>query len=161
MNSLGLKDTFWFFNKDARHYTWHKKNPVRHARLDYFIVSENVTDIIDKCNVKPGYQSDHSFIELFITCCKFERSRGLWNFNCSLLKDKEYLIIINNIIDRKKLRYVLPVYNSDHITNLNATCINFTISDSVFLEVLLLQIHGETIRYTSAVKKKTSQIEEN
>ena len=146
MNSLSLKDAFWFFNKEARHYTWHKKNPVRHARLDYFIVSENLTDIIDKCNIKPGYRSDHSFIELLITLCKFEHGRGLWKFNCSLLKDKEYLITVNNIIDREKLRCALPIYNPDNITNLHDSCINFTISDNDFLEVLLLQICGETIR---------------
>ena len=26
MNSLSLKDAFRYFNKDARCYTWHKKN---------------------------------------------------------------------------------------------------------------------------------------
>ena len=112
------------------------------------------TDHIDKCNIKPGYRSDHSFIELIITLCKFERGRGLWKLNCSLLKDKEYLININNVIDREKLRYAVPIYNQDNITNLHDSCIEFTISDSDFLEILLLQIRGETVRYASALKKK-------
>ena len=161
MDSLSLKDAFRYFNKDARCYTWHKKNPIKRARLDYFIVSENLTDHIDKCNIKPGYRSDHSFIELIITLCKFERGRGLWKLNCSLLKDKEYLININNVIDREKLRYAVPIYNQDNITNLHDSCIEFTISDSDFLEILLLQIRGETVRYASALKKKTTQKEEN
>ena len=161
MNSLGLKDAFRFINNDARCYTWHKKNPVKRARLDYFIISENFTDRIEKCNVKPGYRSDHSYIELLVTLCKFERGKGLWKFNCSLLKDKEYLITVNNIIDREKLRYALPVYNPDNITNLQDSSIEFTIPDSDFLEVLLLQIRGETIRYASSLKKKTIRKEEN
>ena len=160
MNAIGLKDAFRFFNEDVRRYTWHKKNPVRHARLDYFIVSENLTDFIDKCNIKPGYRSDHSYVELIITLCKFERGRGLWKLNCSLLKDKEYLICINNIIDREKLRYAALVYNPDNISNIHDSCIHFTISDSDFLEVLLLQIRGETIRYASVLKKKTTQKEQ-
>ena len=123
-------------------------------RLDNFIVSENLTDHIDKCNIKPGYRSDHSFIELIITLCKFEHGRGLWKLNFSLLKDKEYLININNVIDREKLRYAVPIYNQDNITNLHDSCIEFTISDSDFLEILLLQIRGETVRYASALKKK-------
>ena len=161
MNSLSLKDAFRYFNKDARRYTWHKKNPIKRARLDYFIVSENLIDLIDKCNINPGYRSDHSFVELIITLCKFVRGRGLWKFNCSLLKDKEYLININNVIDREKLRYAVPIYNQDNITKLHDSCIEFTISDSDFLEILMLQIRGETIRYASALKKKTVQIEEN
>ena len=86
---------------------------------------------------------------------------GLWKLNCSLLKDKEYLININNVIDREKLRYAVPIYNQDNITNLHDSCIEFTISDSDFLEILLLQIRGETVRYASALKKKTTQKEEN
>ena len=78
MNSLNLKDAFRFLNKDARCYTWHKKNPIKRARLDYFIISDNLTDLIDK----PGYRSDHSLIELLMTFCKFQRGRGLWKFNC-------------------------------------------------------------------------------
>ena len=161
MNTFGLKDAFRVLNGDARHYTWHKKNPTRHARLDYFIVSENLLDIIDQCDIKPGYRSDHSYLLLRITLCKFERGKGLWKFNCSLLKDKEYLITINNTIDREKLRYAVPIYNPNNITRLSDMSINFTISDSEFLELLLLQIRGETIRYASVLKKKKSLKENN
>ena len=67
----------------------------------------------------------------------------------------------DNVIDREKIRYAVPIYNQDNITNLHDSCIKFTISDSDFLEILLLQIRGETIRYASALNKKTNQIEEN
>ena len=108
------------------------------TRLDYFIASENLTDVIDKCNIKQGYQSNHSFIELIITLCKFEHGRGLWNFNCSLLSDKEYLININNVIDWEKIRFAVSIYNQHNLTNLHNSSIEFTISDSDFLEILLL-----------------------
>ena len=103
MNSRSLKDAFRLLNKDTRYYTWHKKNPIKRETLDYFIISDNFTDLIDKCNVKPGYLSDHSFIELLVTFSKFQHGRALWKFNCSLLKDKEYLSNFNNIIDQEKL----------------------------------------------------------
>ena len=141
-------------NNDLRRYTWHCKNPTRHARLDYVLTSANLLEFIDKCCIKPGYRSDHSLIELTLVTCKTERGRGLWKFNCSFLKDKEYLIHINDLIDREKLRYSLPVYNPVNLTAVPDLSINFTINESQFLEVLLFQIRGETIKYATSVKQK-------
>ena len=59
MNTLCLKDTFRIFNKNERRYTWHRKNPRRHARLDYFLVSDTLLDLVNKCQIKSGYRSDH------------------------------------------------------------------------------------------------------
>ena len=81
--------------------------------------------------------------------CKFVKGRGLWKFDCSLLKNKDYLIYINNIIDKEKMNYAVPVYNPISISSLSDECINFTISDSQFLEVLLLQIRDETIKFSA------------
>ena len=100
MNSCGFSDAFRYENNDLVRYTWRRKNPVRQARLDYFIVSDNLKDLVSSCGVKPGYRSDHSIIQLEIAMCKFKKGRGLWKFNCSLLKNKDYLICINNLIDR-------------------------------------------------------------
>ena len=115
MNSLCLKDPFRTLNKDLRRYTWHRKSPSRHARLDFFLITQNLLDFVDRCNIKPGYRSDHSNIELLITFNHFERGRGIWKFNVSLLKDKNYLMSINNLIDQEKLKYSVPIYNANNI----------------------------------------------
>ena len=99
-------------------------------------------------------------MELVLTICKFQRGRGLWKFNCSLLKIKDYLITINNVIDKEKLYYALPVYHSMFVSKLDDSTINFTISDST-LEVLLLQIRGETIKYASNLKRQSCEKEQN
>ena len=49
-------------------------------------------------------------------------------------------------IDMEKLYYALPVYHPMFVSKLDDSTINFTIPDSTFLEVLLLQIRGETIK---------------
>ena len=36
------------------------------ARLEYFIISNTLTDLITESNIKYGHRSDHSFIELII-----------------------------------------------------------------------------------------------
>ena len=104
MNTLDLNGLFRCLNYDLRRYAWLCKNPTIHARLDYVLDSANIFEFTDKCCIKPGCRSDHySLIELTLTTCKFERGRCLWKFNCSFLKDKEYVIHINNLIDREKL----------------------------------------------------------
>ena len=153
MNSLSLMDPFRVLHQNLRRYTWHRRNPVKHARLDFFLTNENLFDFIDGCNIKPGYRSDHSNIELLITLSHFEWGRGIWKFNCSLLKDKAYLITINNLTDQEKLKYAVPIYNQDNIMQIPDSNIYFTISDSEFLEVLLLQIRGETVKYAEKEKK--------
>ena len=73
MNLLRLKDTIRIVNKNTRRYTWYRKNPRRHARLDYFLVSDTLLDLDNKCQKKSGYRSDHSILELVLTICKFQR----------------------------------------------------------------------------------------
>ena len=79
MNSLCLKDPFQIFNNDLRRYTWHRNNPIRHARLDFFLINQNLIDFIDKCKIKPGSGSDQSNIELLVTFYKFERDEVYGN----------------------------------------------------------------------------------
>ena len=89
INELELIDIYRHLHSKTCRYTWRKKNPVKQARLDYFLVSENIVDIIHKCKVKPSYRSDHLTIELDIIH--------------SLLKNSEYLNLINKIIRRRLL----------------------------------------------------------
>ena len=77
---------------------------MKQACLDYFIASSPLLDIISSCNINPGYRLDHSILELNITLCNFKRGKGVWKFNCSLLKDKEYFIQMNNVIDEETVR---------------------------------------------------------
>ena len=46
-------------------------------------------DIIHKCDIKPGYRSDHSFLEMHITIKPFKRGKGIWKFNNNLLYQKD------------------------------------------------------------------------
>ena len=49
--------------------------------------------------------SDHSPILLEIDFTKFERGRGFWKFNTSLLKDIAYVNIVNETIKRVTCQY--------------------------------------------------------
>ena len=53
------------------------------------------------------------------------------------------------------------MYNPEFVNLLSDSNIIFTISDSSFLEVLLLQIRGETIKYASNLKRQNREKEES
>ena len=154
LNVYDLVDSFRYFHPKLRRYSWRRRNPVKQARLDYFIISKSLTDLILSSLILPGYKSDHSILELTIEINTFIRGRGVFKLNCDCLKDIEYLTTINNVISQEKLAYALPIYSREYIEN-NDCDIIFTIDDKLFLEVLLLKIRGETIKYCS-LKKKTN-----
>ena len=91
---------------------------------------------------------------LTLTICNFQRGRGIWKFNCSLLKDKEYLITINNLIDTEKMNYALPVYHPQYVTKIHDNDIEFIISDNTFLETLPYKSGGKLSDMLQNLKRK-------
>ena len=153
-----LKDAFRVLNPLAKRYTWRRKKPLKQARLDYYLVSDNMIDIIKNCNIKPGYRSDHSIIELNIVLCKFKQGKGVWKFNCSLLKNKEYLLKINKAIEEEQERYAIS--NIDKGGTPSSDSSEQAIGDGLFLETLLLRLRGETIKF-STIQKQKNNLKEN
>ena len=89
-------------NLEKHEYTWFKKNPVKKARLDFFLISENLfTDVIET-KILPGYRTDHSCISLSIQFGKFTKGVSYWKFNNSLLKDQIYVQEIKKVIKNIK-----------------------------------------------------------
>ena len=132
MNTFDLKDTFRLMHPFLRRYTWRRKTPLRQARLDYFLVSHPMHDIITNCSINPGYRSDHSSLQIKILLSKFDRGRGLWKLNCSLLKDDKYISLVNKLIQEEKLKYAIPVYNLNYLNIMSSEDIVFTINDGIF-----------------------------
>ena len=157
ISELDLIDIYRHFHPNHKRYTWRKKNPIKQARLDYFLTNRYMMDIIEKCSIQPGYHSDHSIVEMQIALNNFKQGKGLWKFNNSLLQNNEYLNLVNRLIKEEKLNYALPVYNFDFLENNDN--IQMTIDNDLFLEVLLLKIRGETVKFASKLKRQTSQTE--
>ena len=82
----------------------------------------------------------------------FEIGKGIWKLNVSLLKNIDYINLINNVIEEEKHKYALPVYNPDYLKNTYKN-MTFTIDPDLFLEMLYLRIRGETIKFGSLLKK--------
>lgn len=93
-------------------YLWRKLHPNQRqftrfnststiaSRLDKFLVSKDLPSPETKCDIFPCSFSDHDFVSLvFDFPSSIKRGSGIWNFNNSLLKDKDFRIAIENLID--------------------------------------------------------------
>jgi exonuclease III len=153
MEDLDIVDIFRELHPEKYRYTWRRKNPIKLARLDFFLVSSSLLSSVQDCMVDPSYRSDHSMVILTIKIQDFKRGRGLWKFNNLLLYDKEYVEKIKTTILQTKKQYIIPVYNIENIGSIPDNEINFQINDQLFLEVLLMEIRGQSISYSTYLKK--------
>ena len=98
--------------------------------------------------IKRGYRSDHSAAILEFKYNSFERGWGLWKFNNSLLIDKICVDMLKETIERVKIQY-------DYSDNLHI-CSGYTkeLDNSLFLEVLLMEIKGLSISNLTCKKKE-------
>lgn len=156
---FNLIDPFRELNEFIKKYTWRKPHPLKQARLDFFLISESFMSSVQNVEILPSYRSDHSLIVMSISLNEFIKGKGLWKFNNSLLKDSEYADIVKRCIKKVKELYMLPVYNIEYVENSNHNNLQFTISDQLFLEMLLIEIRGKTISY-AAYKKKQKNLRE-
>ena len=160
MNANNLIDIFRLCHPNDKRYTWRRKNPIKQARLDYFLISNSMFDLINTCNIKPGYRSDHSIIQLEIEFSKFQIGKGIWKFNTSLLSNQDYLKIIKKVINEEKVKYALPIYQLNYIEDTSSNeYLQFVIDEDTFLELLFLRIRGETIKFSSVLKKNNNSME--
>ena len=110
-----------------------------------------------KSSIEPGYRTDHSIITLTLEMANIKHGKGFWKFNNLHLKDLEYIRKVKEKINEVKIQYAVTPYNLDYVDQVPASDLQLKINDQLFLEVLLMEIRGETIKYAS--KKKRVNIE--
>ena len=65
-NSIMTKKTF----------TFRQKSPLKQARLDCLLISDNLLSSLSKASIHLGYISDHSSVSINITFNKFKQGKG-------------------------------------------------------------------------------------
>ena len=157
---VSLVDIWRELNMEKRQYTWRTKNGNKRGRLDYFLISEELFTMTENAFIEMGYRSDHCMVTWKLKGKKDTKPQSFWKFNNSLLKDKEYVKIIKKLIYDIKTQYadIPPNTTVDNFSNKD---LKFSISDQLFLEVLMMEIRGKTISYASFNKKRNNTIENN
>ena len=153
MRIHNLIDTFRFFHPNVKRYTWRRRNPIKQARLDHFIVSHCFNDLISRCKIAPGYRSDHSIHEVSVQISNFRTGKGLWKLNCDLLKHQDYITLVNETIKNTRLDYVPRVYNPAFLEDASDLDLSFTTNIDIVLEMILFKVRQATIRYASTLKR--------
>lgn len=149
MEDLQMVDYYRILYPENKIYTWKKKNPVRLARLDYILISESLSNVINNISIKPGYRSDHSAVIMEIKFNSFTKGHGLWKFNNSLLHDEVYVEKVKQTIQLVKETFLKnPTNYADNLYYFD------TIDDSTFLEVLLMEIRGIKFYLLCILQKK-------
>ena len=141
MEIYDLTDCWRIYHPNKRKFTWFQHKPSVQCRLDFWLISSELLNIIDHTQIKPGFRSDHSLIKLILKLSNIQKGWGLWKFNCSLLHDTDYVNKIKNLIE----------------TEIEAT---ETMVDKGFRwDYVKMRIRSETVLYTST-KRKTESREE-
>ena len=88
---MNLVDPFRELYEISKQFTWRKRNPLKQARLDFFLVSEVLMSSIDDIKITSSFRSDHSSVVLSLILNELKRGKDIWKFNNSLFKDKVFV----------------------------------------------------------------------
>ena len=99
-NDFALVDVWRNLHPGSREFTWFNSSFSSGSRLDKFLVSRELLSPVVECNISPRPISDHDFVSLvFDIPTGVKRGPGVWTFNNSLLKDKDFCTTIEKFID--------------------------------------------------------------
>jgi endonuclease/exonuclease/phosphatase family metal-dependent hydrolase len=137
-DTYNLVDIWRLRNGNKRRYTWRQKSPRVHCRLDYFLISNQITDLVTSNQILPSILSDHSPIELSLRFLDQPHlGRGHWKLNVSLLNDHNYIKNVKEHICQCKEQY-------DSISNTNLKW-----------ELMKYEIRKVSIDYSKKKKKES------
>jgi len=82
MNNNDLSDVWRVQHEHDCKFTWYKSvSSLQMARLDYFLVTSDIMNMVSKSEIIPGYRTDHSGTLLLLHIDNTSRGRGFWKFN--------------------------------------------------------------------------------
>lgn len=99
MENNNLVDIWRIMHPDLKLYTWHSnQKPPIFCRLDYFLISSNISNKVSKCNITTGIKSDHSLIYLNLDLTNRDRGPSYFKLNNSVILEDDYQRQIRNSI---------------------------------------------------------------
>ena len=141
---LDLIDIWRTLNADKRRYTWRRKKPEIHCRLDFYLISSSLSCNTNRADIVPGYKTDHSMILLNIALHHNPRGRGFWKLNTTLLQEEEYLNQIKTVIHGIKKEY-----ESDE-----------TVKPPLLWDMIKMKVRETSISYAAAKNSRRKLREE-
>ena len=99
-DTYALVDVWRIFNKNSFRYTWSRSKPhIIMERIDYFLLSFQLTQTVRYTDIIPSYMSDHAIPIVKIRVAEVPpRGPGYWKLNNSLLELPEFEQELDQII---------------------------------------------------------------
>ena len=114
-----------------RKFTYESKSLRLKSRIDFFLISKDLTVNIKRSEILPAIAPDHNAISISLTLPnKCPRGPGFWKFNNTLLKDPQY-------IDKIRYTYTEARKYYGHLTDRR-----------LFWEMIKMEIRSATITYS-------------
>ena len=86
-------------DNELRSYTCSQSNPLIFSRLDYWLISNSLSDNVCHVDMISAIKTDHSAIVIELQDVEDKvKGPGFWKLNCSLLNDKEYVNELNLLL---------------------------------------------------------------
>ena len=149
-----------------RKYTFNKKQAKNYtrARLDYFLVGENSTEIVKDVLIGCVCRlSDHRPIHLQLSFSKVQKGKGFWRMRNELLTNFEYITGCNEVIKDTFTQY------SGHLRQLELSTIPsneqycnapYDLNYSLLHDVVLMEVRSYTMKY-EAIKRRNKKDEKD
>ena len=100
VDKLDVSDIFRVRYPHLKRFTFHRRNPVIHRRLDFIFTSNSMQEFVENVDILPSFMSDHSPVFISVNLnSKIERGSYSWKFNNSLLKDNKFVSDIRKHFD--------------------------------------------------------------
>ena len=101
--TFNLHDVWRVKYPQAKSFTWSQKSPFIFCRLDYWLISNSLQDLIKDVNIIAAIRSDHSAIFLHLQEIEeCQRGPGFWKMNTSLLTDENFVQKMKEKLDQWK-----------------------------------------------------------
>ena len=111
LQEFDLCDIWRIRNPDVKRFTWRgygqgrasNPNQMLHRRLDFLYISDTMQPLVNDTDIIPAPATDHSALSLSIKSLpKNSRGPSFWKINNSLLQEKEYVHMIQKLIEKTK-----------------------------------------------------------
>ena len=87
---LDLVDIWGVKNPVSRSFTWSQNSRKIFCRLDYWLISNNLQDLVMSTSIIPAIKTYHTAISVELgTRDNQIKGPGLWKMNCSILDDED------------------------------------------------------------------------
>ena len=106
LNNSDLYDAWRKQHNKLSEFTWAKySNPFVARRLDYILINSQVINDVLSCNILAIPNTDHEAVHIEIATDCITGGPCYWKFNDSLLKDEEYVKLINE--ENRMVQYTI------------------------------------------------------